>query len=153
MKLLLTAIALTAGMAASASAQGTTSSHTVNFVVQDVNTVLVTGTPSMTVDAGVGPTATATDNSTTFQAVTNSTTPMRVTAELDADMPTGVTLAANPSGPASTCQSILSTTPLTVLSGLQTVNATGTITYTLTAGVSAVAEPAGTRQVTYTILP
>jgi uncharacterized protein YceK len=158
MKLLLTAFALTVGVAATASAQASTANQLVTFTVTDVNTIAVSGDPAaMSVGAG-GPGNTDTDASTTYDVVSNATagSPKTITAQLDLDMPTGVTLDATlaaPAGAASTGpQSLVSAMARNVVTGISNVTSTGnTITYTLTATTAAQAVAGATRTVTLTI--
>jgi len=159
MKLLLTALALTVGAAATASAQATASTtQTVTFTVTEVNTISVSGNPAgMTVGAG-GPSNTATNSATTYAVSSNADalTPKKITAQLDSDMPTGVTLQVNLAAPGTATsggnQTLVSTIARDVVTGISHVDSpANTITYTLTATAAASTAAADTRVVTYTI--
>lgn len=129
-----------------------TDTVTVTFVVQSVRDIDVSGNPgTLTVSPGGAP---ATDSSTTYSVVTNESN-QRISAALDSNMPTGLTLQASlqaPSGATSAGLQTLSTSSANLVTGISNVNQTGlTVTYSLTALVSAATAPAATRIVTYTI--
>lgn len=155
-------LALSAAAASTAVAQSS-ATQTVTFTVNDVSSIAVSGDPgSMAVDAG-GANGTATDASTTYDVTTNapSTAPVKITAQITngGDMPTGVTLSttlADPdaTGSATSAGAVVlnSTAAQDVVTGISNLQATGnTITYTLTADVTASAISGATRVVTYTI--
>lgn len=105
--------------------------------------------------AGLAP-APVTDNSTTYYILSAPVVGQRITAQLDASMPLGVTLAVRLAAPmmATSAGTVaLDTTPREVVSGVG-VNIDGTysITYTLSATVQAGVVPPQTRTVTLTIV-
>ena len=100
--------------------------------------------------------AAVTDNSTTY-TVRNfgGTNSRKITAQLNAAMPTGVTLRATfdaPSGAVSVPNVALDATPRDVVTGIDfTINATKGITYTLSATPAAGVVARQSRTVTLTI--
>ena len=103
--------------------------------------------------AGEDPTPVA-DNSTTY-TITVSVPNAKITAHLDAPMPSGVTLAvtlAAPPGATSLSQVPLDATPRDVVTGLGiTTGSTHSITYHLSATVAAGVVPLQARSVTLTL--
>jgi hypothetical protein len=149
--LALAAIAL-AGVAPAARAQD----QTVSIEVQAVSQLSFTGSPSLvisTATAGSAPTS-ATANAT--YAITTNETNRKITAQLDQDAPTGVTLSANlaaPSGATSAGATPLSSSAQDVVTAVSTVNASGlNLTYTLAASTAAGVVAPTSRTVTYTII-
>lgn len=147
------AAALLVAFAGRASAQAT---QDVSFEVQAINELSFTGSPSLVINtatAGSAPTS-ATANAT--YAVTTNETNRKITAEIDSDMPTGLTLTvslAAPSGGTSAGAVSLSTTAHDVVTGIATQNASGlSVSYSLSATSAAGVVAADTRTVTYTIV-
>ena len=124
-------------------------------------TIVVSGNPAAlkitTAVAGSQP-ASVSDNSTTYTVVTpnpaNRT--YKITAQLNAPMPTGVTLTASlaaPAGATSVGAVALDLTARDVVTGIpRQTNATRTIAYQLSATVSAGVITSSTRIVTLTVL-
>jgi hypothetical protein len=136
-----------------ASAQ--TATQTVSYEVTAINEISVAGSPSLvisTATAGSAPTA-ATASGT--YAITTNETNRKVTAEIDANMPSGVNLSvvlAAPTGGTSAGAVTLSTTAQDVVTGVSNVNESGlSIGYTLGATVAAGVVPAANTTVTYTV--
>jgi hypothetical protein len=136
-------------------AQAQTSQQTVTFQVNAINQISVAGTPSLTINtatAGSAPTA-ATASAT--WAVTTNQSNAKITAELDSDMPTGLTLTVNLQAPGTA--SSVGATPLAqaavdVVTGLTKVAAGSlSIGYSLSATTAAGVVSSATRTVTYTI--
>lgn len=134
---------------------GPSAQQTVSFEVQALDEISVSGSPSLvisSVTAGGAPTS-ATANGT--YAISTNASDRKITAELDSDMPSGLTLNATlaaPNGASSTGAQSLSTTPVDVVTGISTLNESGkNISYTLSATTAAGVVPAGSRTVTYTI--
>ncbi|HJQ19296.1 MAG TPA: hypothetical protein VJ867_03035 [Gemmatimonadaceae bacterium] len=124
-------------------------------------TITVGGNPSaLTVTTAVAgsepnPVSSSTQYTITTPNAANRT--YKVTAQLNANMPTGVTLTAtmtNPGGGAVNNSNVtLSTTAADMVTTIpRNVNFTGTISYTLTATVSAGVVSSTSRTVTLTIL-
>lgn len=140
--------------AASSVAVAQTATQDVTVVVQPTNAISVSGSAvSLTVFADNAP---VTDNSTTMDYSTNGTG-LRITAALDVDYATGITLGVEitPGGGEGTTAGpvTLSTTAVDVVTGISNVNATAVpITYTATADATAAPNGAGeTHTVTFTI--
>ncbi|MBV9110969.1 MAG: hypothetical protein JO306_16290 [Gemmatimonadetes bacterium] len=148
------ALALVALTAAKSHAQSNT--QDVSLEVQAINQISFTGSPSLvisTATAGSAPTS-ATANAT--YAITTNESNKKVTAQIDTDVPTGVTLSASlaaPSGATSAGAVSLSTVAQDVVTSISNVNASGlNVTYTLSATAAAGVVPSTTRTVTYTIV-
>jgi hypothetical protein len=134
---------------------GSTATQTVSFEVQPIDELSVSGSPSLVINSATagGAPVSATANAT--YAISTNQSDRKITAELDSDMPSGVTLDANvaaPNGASSTGAQSLSTTPVDVVTGISTLNESGkNISYTLSATTAAGVVPAASRTVTYTI--
>jgi hypothetical protein len=149
-------VAAAASLAApEANAQSNQASHDVSFEVQAINSISVTGSPSLTiVAANAGSAPTSVSASASYSITTNELN-QKVTASIDSDMPSGVTLSVllgAPTGASATQQS-LSTIAKDVLSGVSTLSEAGlSMDYTLSATAAAGVVPADSRTVTYTIV-
>ena len=146
------AVSLTAG---TTQAQSNQDSHEVSFEVQAINSISVTGSPSLTIiaaNAGSAPTS-VTDNAT--YSITTNEVGQKVVASIDSDMPSGVTLSVllgAPAGANAFAQS-LSELAADVLTGVSTLSEAGlSMQYTLSATAAAGVVAADSRTVTYTIL-
>ena len=144
---------LVPAFAGTAAAQ--TATQSVSYEVQAINQISVTGSPSLvisTATAGSAPTSASASGS---YAITTNETGKKITAQIDSDMPTGVTLTVNlaaPGGGTSAGAVVLSTTPVDAVTGISTVSQSGlSVGYGLSATVAAGVVPAGSRTVTYTI--
>jgi hypothetical protein len=128
----------------------------VTFRVEAIEQVSVQGTPSLTIStaaAGSAPTSvTTTDNSWN---VTTNLTGAKVTASLESDMPSGVTLSVNltaPAGATSAGLTVLGSSPVDVVTNVSKLTATQLpLMYKLQATPKAGVVTAGTRVVTFTI--
>ena len=136
--------------------QTATSEQEVSFEVTAINLIQFSGSPSLTISsatAGSAPTS-ATANAT--YAITTNESGRKIIAELDSDMPAGVTLSvslAAPSGATSAGAVQLTDAPQAVVTDIDAVNASGlNVTYTLTATPAAGVVANGSRTVTYTIV-
>ena len=133
-----------------------TASHVLTFQVSAINQVSVSGTPSLTINAAVAGSAptTVTATGSTYSVTTNQTS-AKITAAIDAAMPTGVTLSTTltaPAGGTSAGQKSLSATATDVVTGITKLNQAGlAITYQLDATAAAGVVSSATRTVTYTI--
>jgi hypothetical protein len=130
-------------------------SQDVTIEVQAINELAFTGSPSLVISsasAGSAPTS-ATANAT--YAITTNESNRKITAQLDADLGSELTLTANlaaPSGATSAGATALGLTAQDVVTGINPVNASGlNVTYTLTATAAAGVVSAATHTVTYTI--
>lgn len=133
-----------------------TASHVLTFQVSAINQVSVSGTPSLTINAAVAGSAptTVTATGSTYSVTTNQTG-AKITAAIDATMPTGVTLSTTltaPAGGTSAGIKSLSATATDVVTGITKLNQAGlAITYQLDATAAAGVVSSATRTVTYTI--
>jgi hypothetical protein len=150
--LIAAAVSLTAG---TTQAQSDQASHLVSFEVQAINSISVTGSPSLVIsaaNAGSAPTS-VTANAT--YSITTNEVGQKVTASIDSDMPSGVTLSVllgAPTGASASSQS-LSEIAADVLTGVSTLSEAGlSMEYTLAATAAAGVVAADSRTVTYTIL-
>jgi hypothetical protein len=155
---ILSTAALALGVAGVASAQ--TATQTVTFSVTDVNTIAVSASPAaMSAPAGG---AAVTNSATTYDVTTNSTVAKKITGFISSAMPTGTTLSVNltdpdAAGPAVSAgpvvlTAITSGTAQDLVTAITQLSATAKqITYSLQAGVTAVAATGLTRTVTFTI--
>ncbi|HEX2080170.1 MAG TPA: hypothetical protein VHG08_20885 [Longimicrobium sp.] len=148
-------LAIAAAAFAAPGAHAQTATQTVSYEVTAINEISVTGSPSLVInDATAGSGLTSATASGTYAITTNQTN-RKITAQLDTNMPSGVTLAvtlAAPTGGTSAGAVSLSTTAQDVVTGVSNANQSGlSIGYTLSATVAAGVVPAGNRTVTYTI--
>ena len=133
-----------------------TASHVLTFQVSAINQVSVSGTPSLTINAAVAGSAptTVTATGSTYSVTTNQSS-AKITAAIDAAMPTGVTLSTTltaPTGGTSAGRQSLSATATDVVTGITKLNQAGlAITYQLDATAAAGVVSSATRTVTYTI--
>jgi hypothetical protein len=138
-----------------AQAQSDVATQTVSFEVQAINSISVSGAPSLTIVAANAGSAPTTVTASASYAITTNEVGQKVTASIDSDMPSGVTLSVllgEPTG-ASATQQVLSTTAQDVLSGVSTLSESGlSIEYTLSATAAAGVVAADSRTVTYTII-
>jgi hypothetical protein len=149
------ALALAASAFGARDASAQTATQTVSYEVAAINEISVAGSPSLVInDATAGSGLTSATASGTYAITTNEAN-RKVTAQIDGNMPSGVTLSvtlAAPAGGTSTGAVALSTTAQDVVTGVSNVNQSGlSIGYTLSATVAAGVVPAGNRTVTYTI--
>jgi len=149
-QLKLTKIALAAaaafGLACSAGAwAGDTATQSVTATVSAINEISITGGPvTLNVNsatAGSQPTD-ATNSATSYAITTNVTGPAtkKITAQIDGNTVSGVTLKIALTSPGSgtpAAAQTLSTTPQSVLTAISAVAGSGTVTYTLSATVAA----------------
>lgn len=148
-------LATMALLSAASVAQAQTSTQNVTFQVNAVNQIAVAGSPSLTVNtatAGSAPTA-ATASAT--WAVTTNQSNAKITASLDSDMPSGLTLSVNmgaPTGASSAGATALSSASVDVVTGI-TKLAQGALSigYSLSATTAAGVVSSTSRTVTYTI--
>jgi hypothetical protein len=147
------AVAASAFAAADASAQ--TATQVVSYEVTAINEISVSGSPSLVInDATPGTGLTSTTAGGTYAITTNETN-RKVTAHINSNMPSGVTLTvelAAPTGGTSAGAVSLSTVAADVVTGVSNVNESGlSVSYELSATVAAGVVAAGNKTVTYTI--
>ncbi len=142
-----------AGLALAAN----TAQQTVTFQVDAINEISVSGNPGnlavTTATAGSQPDQ-DTDNSTSWAVTTNGTN-KKMTGDIDSNMPSDVTLEINlvaPTGGSSSGDVSLSTTAGDVVTSITQVAESGlTVTYSLSATVTAGTVAQDTRTVTLTL--
>jgi hypothetical protein len=144
---------IAAGVTADASAQ--TATQTVTYEVQAINEIAVSGSPSLVISTAVAGNAPTSATAAATYAITTNESDRKITAELDADMPAGLTLSielAAPGGAASTGAQVLSTTAVDLVTGVSLLNAAGLgIDYTLSATSAAGVVSSSSRTVTFTV--
>lgn len=134
-----------------------TGSQTITILVEDINEISISGGPGNltinTASAGSQPDD-ETDSSTTYSLTTNCSS-KKISGAINVNMPQGVTLQVNmaaPSGASSLGYVTLSSSPSDLVTGITKIHATGlTITYRLSATVSAGIVSLGSKKVTFTI--
>ena len=128
-----------------------TATQTVTIQVDSVNDITVSGDPAPLIATSATP---ATDNSTTYDLTTNGTG-LKITGEIDTDVPADTTLTVEltaPTGATSLNAVALSTTPADLVTGIGTLSETGLeIAYEFSALASAGTVASQTRTVTFTI--
>jgi hypothetical protein len=156
------ALRLAAGLAIAAAAFATTTdaaaqtaTQSVTYEVAAVDQISVSGTPSLVVNSATAGSALNAATASGTYAITTNGTDRKITASIDSDMPTGVTLTVSlgaPTGATSTGAVTLSTTAQDVVTGITTVNQSGLgISYGLSADITAGVVAQANRTVTYTI--
>lgn|GEM_PF-1014237 len=155
---ILVAVVFVAGITGVAMAADN-DSHDVTITIAELNHIVVTGgNVSLTinsVDGSMNP-QNDTDNSTGLLWITNSGTDKRITAQLDADYASGITLtvAASDGGTNGTSAGTVtlnSTSAQNVITGSQSEIGSSTLTYTASATAAAAPNSGETHTVTYTI--
>jgi hypothetical protein len=144
-------------LAAGLCLAGNTTTQTVTFEVQAIDEIAASGDPGAlvvyTATAGSEPDV-ATDNTTTYAITTNGTN-KKITGEIDVAMPANTTLEVNlaaPTGGTSAGSVSLSASAADLVTGITQRAESGlTITYSLTATVSAGIVASDTRTVTLTL--
>ncbi len=150
--------ALVASLAsASVAFAANSATQTVTFEVQAINELSNSGNPGAlvvsTATAGSEPDV-ATDSSTTYAITTNGTS-KKITASIDADMPAGVTLKVTLGAPAgaNATQVTLGTVAVDAVTAITEVAESGkTISYELSALVTAGVVASDSTTVTYTVV-
>lgn len=147
------AIAAAGFAATDASAQ--TATQSVSYEVAAVDQISVAGSPSLVVNSATAGSGLTSATAAGTYAVTTNGTNRKITASIDSNMPSGVTLTVSlgaPTGATSAGTVTLSTTAQDVVTGITTVNQSGlSIGYGLAADITAGVVPAGNKTVTYTI--
>jgi hypothetical protein len=148
-------LAIAASVFAAKDASAQTATQTVSYEVAAVDQISVSGSPSLVVNSATAGSALNSATAGGTYAVTTNGTNRKITASIDTNMPTGVTLTVSlgaPTGASSAGTVTLSTTAQDVVTGITTVNESGlSIGYGLSAAISAGVVAAGNRTVTYTI--
>jgi hypothetical protein len=132
-----------------------TANQTVNLQVDEIQQISVSGPATLhitTAVPGSGP-RTVRDATTTYSVTSNDRT-KKISARINASLPTGMALnltATAPTGGASTGKKTLTTSDQDVVTGLSKLNDTAGLTYELAATAEAGKLPATTRTVVLTI--
>lgn len=149
------AAAVALSVVAVGAAEAQTATGTVSYEVQAIDEISVTGTHVLVVNTATAGSQPTPASSTGSWAVTSNQTNMKVTAQLSAAMPTGVTLTTNltaPTGGTSAGAVALTTLAQNVVTGIGAVAESGLgLTYGLSATVAAGKVPATNVTVTYTL--
>lgn len=142
-------------LAAANVAQAQTSTQNVTFQVNAINQIAVSGTPSLTINTATAGSAPTAASATASWAVTTNQSNAKVTAKIDSDMPSGLTLEVTmgaPTGASSTGATSLSSTSVDVVTGITKTAASGlSIGYGLSATTDAGVVGSTSRTVTFTI--
>ncbi|MBI1922902.1 hypothetical protein HYR99_01495 [Candidatus Poribacteria bacterium] len=134
-----------------------TATQTVTFEVQAINEISVSGNPgALTVSvATAGSEPTDATNSTTTYNITSNGTGKKITGAINTAMPSGTSLKvslAAPTGATSAGTVTLSITAANLVTGItQKAESSKTITYTLSATVSAGVVASASKTVTLTL--
>jgi hypothetical protein len=144
-------------LAAAISAQAQTATQSVTYAVSAINQIGVTGTPSLTIStASAGSAPGAVTNSASSWAITTNGTNKKLTASINSDMDTGVTLsltAVAPSVGTTAGKKSLSTTATDLVTGIAGVAETGMgLTYELAATLAAGVVASSSKTVTFTLV-
>jgi hypothetical protein len=154
-KISLVALAAAAVTLSASNAQAQTATQDVTFEVQAINSISMVGSPSLTIIAATAGSAPTSISAGGTYSITTNEVGQKVTAQIDANMPSGVTLSvllAAPSG-ASAFAKLLSDAAQDVITGVSTLNASGlSVDYTLAATAAAGVVASDSRTVTYTIV-
>ncbi|HXT13993.1 MAG TPA: hypothetical protein VN706_00085 [Gemmatimonadaceae bacterium] len=135
---------------------GQRATQTISFRVEPINQISVQGSPVLTVRDAIpgGPLSSVTVDGSTWSVTTNSTG-AKITANLDQDLPAGLTLSVSlgaPTGAASAGLQVLRTTPVDVVANVsRTAAADLPIRYRLDAAITSGVVVEGTRHIVFTI--
>jgi hypothetical protein len=151
------ALAATLVVSSAVAAQAQSTTQNVTYAVSAINQVSVTGTLTLTISTATAGTAPgAVTNSTSSWAVTTNGTNKKLTASLNSNMDTGVTLsltAVAPSVGTSAGKKSLSTTAVDLVTGMAGVAESGMgLTYELAATLAAGVIASSSRTVTFTLV-
>lgn len=148
------AIAASVFAAKDASAQQTVQ-QVVSYEVAAVDQITVTGSPSLVINSATAGSALNSATASGTYAVTTNGTNRKITAAIDTNMPAGVTLTVAlgaPTGGNSSGTVTLTSVAQDVVTNITTVNESGlSISYGLSADITAGVIPAGNKTVSYTI--
>lgn len=154
MKRLLTLLFASIVLTGASFAQSNVATQQVSINVSEIAVIAVQGTVSMTINAATAGQAPEPATANATYAVTTNGTQKKITAELDNDMPTGLTLSATmaaPSGASSAGKQSLSSSAVDLVTNVTKVRGTGlSLSYEAVATVEADVTNTS-RTVTYTI--
>lgn len=139
-----------------ASAQ--TAAQVLTLAVNSTSLFTVSGNPAAmtisTATAGQNQLVSVVENSTTYSVTHNSSTPKRITAAMDVNLPTGITLQVSLASGKGVSDGLttLSTTTVEVVNGIvHGADKNNVITYTFSALASAGDLPGTTRNIIFTL--
>lgn len=152
---ILATVALLAGTAVTASAQGT-ATQDVTIAVNAISQIAVTGgAQSLSVSTATAGGAPTDATASVTWAITTNQMDQKITAQINSAMPANVSLSAELAAPGSATSAgavALTTTAQDVVNNIDTAEASGlALTYTLSATTAAGVVASTTRTVTYTI--
>ena len=154
-KFFIAAIAAVAVSFTASNAEAQSDTQDVSFEVQAINTISLTGSPSLVIAAALAGSAPTSVTASGSYAITTNEDNRKITAAIDLAMPSGVTLAlllGAPSG-ASASSVNLSARAQDAVTGISVLNASGlSVGYTLSATPAAGVVAQDTRTVTFTIV-
>lgn len=149
----ITALALI--VAASLPARAQTATQTLSFQVDAINQIAFSGSPSLVVSTATAGNEPGNATAAATWAVTTNQSNAKITASINAALPSNVTLTvdlASPAGATTAGAQALGTTAVDLVTGLTRVAQGGlAVTYTLSATAAAGVVASTTRTVTYTI--
>jgi hypothetical protein len=149
------ALAITAAAFAVQDASAQTATQTVSYEVAAVDQMSVSGSPSLVINAATAGSALTSATASGTYAITTNGTSRKITASIDTNMPTGVTLTVAlgaPNGAVAAPAVTLSTTAQDVVTAVTEVTESGlSISYGLSADITAGVVAAANKTVTYTI--
>lgn len=127
----------------------------VTFEVQAINSISVDGAKSLTIAAAVAGSAPTSATASGSYAITTNQTNTKITAQIEENMPSGLTLSVLLVAPSngSAVSKNLTTFAEDVVTGITILNESGLgIGYTLAATLAAGVVASDTRTVTYTVV-
>lgn len=151
----LAAAAMSIGANAVQAQESNVATQVVSFEVQAINLLSVSGSPSLVISASSAGNAPTSVTASGSYSITTNEENRKITASIDSNMPSGVTLSVLFQAPslASAASQSLSTAAADVVTGISELNESGLdLTYTLSATSAAGVIAAGNRTVTYTIV-
>lgn len=141
-------------LAGTASAQATsTATQSVAYEVKIINQIAFSGSPSLIVQTATAGSELDSATATAAWAITTNGGNQKITAKIDSDMPTDVTLRVKLAGTGTSAGFVtLSSADASIVTGISKVAlASLGVTYSLNAKASAGVQAAASRTVTYTI--
>ena len=148
-------LAIAASVFAAKDASAQTATQTVSYEVAAVDQISVSGSPSLVINTATAGSALTSATASGTYAITTNGTGRKITASLDTNMPSGVTLTVSLSAPSQATSAgtvTLSTTAQDVVTDITEVTEPGlAISYGLAADITAGVVPAGNKTVTYTV--
>lgn len=149
------AFAVATAALAATDAQAQTATQTVGYEVAAINEISVSGSPSLVINDATPGSGLVSASAAGTYAITSNQSNRKITASIDTNMPSNVTLSVQLAAPTNATSAgvvNLSTTAQDVVTGISNVNESGlSISYGLSATVAAGVVAAANKTVTYTI--